>query len=49
MIRAKKDCKKYGGWLIKYVKKVLHCQRLTEYEPPSIECMCSELIIAQQK
>ena len=49
MIRARKDCNIYGSWLIEYVKKVLYCHRLTEYEPESIDCMYSEIIAAKQK
>ena len=48
-IRARKDRNKYGGGLLEYVKKGLICHRLIEYELQSIECICSELIIAKQK
>ena len=48
-IRARKDRNKYGGGLLEYVKKGLLCHWLIEYEPQSIECICSELIMAKQK
>ena len=48
-IRSRKDRNKYGGGLLQYVKKSLLCHRLIEYELQSVECICSELIIARQK
>ena len=48
-IRERKDWTKYGGGLLEYVKKGLLRHRLIEYELKSIECICSEQIIAKQK
>ena len=48
-IWARKDRNKYGGGLLECAKKGLLCHGLMEYQPQSIECMCSELIIAGQK
>lgn len=42
----RKDRKKYGSGLIEYVQKGLFRHRLIEHHP--IECICSELIIANK-
>ena len=48
-IRARKDRNKYGGDLIKYVKKGVICKRIQKFEMLTHESVCSELIIAKKK
>ena len=43
-IRARHDRDKYGGGLIKFVRRGLICKRLRDYEPKHSNCLCSELL-----
>ena len=47
-IRARKDRNKYGGGIIKYVKKVVICKRIQRFEMLTHESVCSELTIAKK-
>ena len=48
-IRARKDRNKYGGGLIKYVKKGVICKRIQKFEMLTHKSVCPELTIAKKK
>ena len=45
----RKDRTKYGGGLMVYIKRGIHCRRLSKYEPSELEVICLEITTNKSK